>query len=126
MKKKQKLTLLKSPGPIPPRKLGKHGVALWESVMEEYRIDDAGGVAVLLLACEALDRAQACREQIDRDGVVLRTRVGSRDHPALKHELANRAFVVRTIHRLGLDVEALKAIGRPPSPMGWRGSNDAE
>jgi hypothetical protein len=128
MKKKQKLTLLKSPhpGPVPPRKLGKDGVALWHAIMAEYAIDDAGGVAVLLLACEALDRAQACRQQIDRDGLVLRTRAGARDHPALKHELANRAFVVRTLHRLGLDVEAIKPIGRPPDKIGWSGGRDAD
>jgi hypothetical protein len=38
---------------------------------------------------------------------------GVRDHPALKHELSNRAFVVRTLHRLGLDVERVGRVGRP-------------
>jgi hypothetical protein len=42
-----------------------------------------------------------------------RTKQGLKDHPALKHELANRSFVVRTLHRLGLDVEAIKPVGRP-------------
>jgi hypothetical protein len=42
-----------------------------------------------------------------------------REHPAMKHELANRAFVVRTLARLGLDVEAVKPIGRPPKLLGF-------
>jgi hypothetical protein len=53
------------------------------------------------------------RDQIDRDGEVIRTKQGLRDHPGLKHELANRSFVVRTLSRLGLDVEAIKPVGRP-------------
>jgi hypothetical protein len=36
-----------------------------------------------------------------------------REHPGLKHELAARSFVVRTLARLGLDVEAIKPVGRP-------------
>lgn len=98
----------------PPRKLGKHGTALWRSILAEYGVEDAGGVEMLLQACTALDRAEFCREQIDRDGEVLRTKTGMKDHPAMKHELANRSFVVRTLQRLGLDVEAIKPVGRPP------------
>jgi hypothetical protein len=48
------------------------------------------------------------------DGEVIKAKTGWRDHPLLKHELANRAFVTRCIARLGLDVEAVKPIGRPP------------
>jgi hypothetical protein len=105
----------------PPRPLGKHGAKLWESVNLEFKIDDAGGVELLLSACQALDRAESCREQIDAVGEVISTKTGIREHPLIKAELANRAFVARSIQRLGLDVEAVKAIGRPPSPLGWKG-----
>jgi hypothetical protein len=98
----------------PPRKLGKHGLALWRSITAEYGVDDAGGIEMLLQACQALDRSEACRDHIDRDGEVIRSKAGLKDHPALKHEIANRSFVVRTLHRLGLDVEAVRPIGRPP------------
>ena len=65
-------------------------------------------------ACQALDRAEACREKIDREGETMRLKAGLvKDHPLLKHELANRAFVTRCIGRLGLDVEAIKPVGRP-------------
>ena len=105
----------------PPRKLGEHGLALWRSVMAEYAIQDAGGVEMLCQARQALDRAEALREQIEIDGDVIRSKSMLKDHPGLKHELANRSFVVRTLHRLGLDVEAIKPVGRPGNPFGIKG-----
>ena len=81
----------------PPRKLGEHGLALWRSVMAEYAIQDAGGVEMLCQARQALDRAEALREQIEIDGDVIRSKSMLKDHPGLKHELANRSFVVRTL-----------------------------
>lgn len=114
----KKLELIRSDPPLtpaPPRPLGEHGTALWRSVTGEYGIEDAGGIELLAQACAALDMAEACRAEIDRDGPVLRLKGGAlKDHPALKHELANRAFVTRCIARLGLDVEAIKPVGRPP------------
>jgi len=109
----------------PPRKLGRHGGRLWKTVMNEYQIDDAGGSEMLALACEQLDRAQECREQIDRDGLMLRTKHGPKEHPLLKAELSARAFICRTLQRLGLTVETIKPVGRPPLPLGWL-PNDAE
>jgi hypothetical protein len=56
------------------------------------------------------------RVQIDQDGECIRTKTGPGDHPLLKHELAARAFVVRTLGRLGLDLEPVRAgPGRPPA-----------
>jgi hypothetical protein len=88
--------------------------------MSEYEIADSGGLEMLLQACAALDRAEALRREIDHDGAVIRTRGTVRDHPALKHELANRAFVVRTLARLGLNFETVKPVGRPTQPIGWQ------
>ena len=104
----------------PPRPFGEHGQRLWLGTLKEYDIADIGGREMLAQACAALDRAEELREQIDRDGAVIRTKTGMRDHPALKHELASRAFVVRTLHRLGLDVEPVGRIGRPNDPWGLR------
>jgi hypothetical protein len=84
------------------------------AVTKEYGIEDCGGVEMLCQACQGLDNAESYAEQIKRDGPVIRSKVGLRDHPLIKHELAARAFVVRTLQRLGLDVEAIKPIGRPP------------
>ncbi|RVD42199.1 hypothetical protein EN742_08250 [Mesorhizobium sp. M4A.F.Ca.ET.020.02.1.1] len=105
----------------PPRPLGKHGMALWQAVHAQYQIEDAAGVEFLLQACQSLDRAEALKEQIDADGAVIRTKTGLKDHPALRHEIAARSFVVRTVARLGLDMEPIHSgPGRPAGP-GYRG-----
>jgi hypothetical protein len=120
MVKKPKLSLaasspeLREPANVPPRPLGKDGKALWRAVTLAYQIEDEGGREILAQACAALDRAEGLRVQIDADGPIIRQKGGLRDHPGLKHELANRAFVTRCVGRLGLDVEAVKPVGRPP------------
>ena len=104
----------------PPWPLGEHGMRLWQGTLREYDIADIAGREMLAQACAALDRAEELREQIDLDGAVTRYKCGVRDHPALKHELASRAFVVRTLARLGLDVEPIGRVGRPSAPWGLR------
>jgi hypothetical protein len=106
------------PFPTPPRPLDKHGAALWRAINLEYAITDVGGIEMAALACAALDRAESCREQIDTDGEIVKIKGIPREHPLLKIELANRAFVVRTLQKLGLDSEPIRAVGRPP---GYRG-----
>lgn len=104
-----------------PGKLGKPGAALWRDVMAEYEITDCGGLALLASACASLDRAEACKAQIDRDGEMIRGKAGPREHPLLKHELAARAFMVKTLRTLGINIEgaARPGPGRPPQPLGW-------
>jgi hypothetical protein len=112
-----------STGISPPRKLRQHGLSLWNSVQHAYRIDDVGGIELLAQACAAADRVEALAERINADGEVVSTRAGPKAHPALRDELAGRAFIVRTLERLGLNVETVKPIGRPSK--GWRG-HDAD
>jgi hypothetical protein len=104
-------------GVAPPRKLGQHGLSLWNSVQNAYRIDDVGGIELLAQACAAADRVEALAERITADGEVVNTRAGPKAHPALRDELAGRAFVVRTLERLGLNVETIKPLGRPPKGL---------
>jgi hypothetical protein len=105
----------------PPRNLGNHGRKLWDQIMGEYAIADSGGLEMLAQACQALDRAEPLREEIDRDGAVIRVRGTIKDHPALKHELANRAFVVRTLAKLALNFEPVRpSSGRPGLSIGWQ------
>lgn len=103
-----------TPGAKPARKLGEHGATLWRSIMSEYAIVDSGGLEMLTQACQAVDRAETYREQIDADGETLASKQGIKEHPLIRHELQARAFVVRTLQRLGLSVEAVKPVGRPP------------
>jgi hypothetical protein len=106
------ITAARSPAPA---NLGEPGAKLWQSLHSEYVIDDAGGAEMLLQICAAADRAAECGAVIAQDGPVIRTKTGLRDHPLLKHELAARSFVVRSLHRLGLDIEPTRArVGRPP------------
>jgi hypothetical protein len=63
-------------GSEPPRKPGQYGLSLWQSVQSAYRIDDAGGVALLMEACATRDRVEALAEAINRDGEVVQTRNG--------------------------------------------------
>jgi hypothetical protein len=98
----------------PPRSLGQYGRALWDRIQSEHAVTDSGGVEMLAQACQALDRAEALADQIASDGEVIRGRKGVREHPALKAELAARSFVVRTLQRLGLNYEPVRAkAGRP-------------
>lgn len=106
-------------GVPPPRKLGHHGLSLWNSVQNAYRIDDAGGIELLAQCCAAQDRVEALAARISTDGEVVNTRAGPKAHPALRDELAGRAFIVRTLERLGLNIETIKPVGRPSK--GWRG-----
>jgi len=88
--------------------------------MTTYNIRDSGGVELLTLACQALDRAESLRERIDVDGEVIHVRGNLKEHPGLKGELANRALVGRLLVKLGLDVEPLRpAPGRPAKGFGW-------
>jgi hypothetical protein len=87
------------------------------SDLREYAIRDAGGIELLLLACEATDRAASLRDQIDRDGELISTRSGLRENPGLRAELANRAFISSIVaFAVALDAFAISArIARIPS-----------
>jgi hypothetical protein len=112
MKKKHPPPTLVKPIPFPadphsgdpPRPLGDAGLALWRAVTSEYSIRDAGGIQTLCLACEALDRAEQIHRCIDMDGLMVDVGGTHRENPLLKHELANRAYVSRSLQNLGLDI----------------------
>jgi hypothetical protein len=102
-------------GPQPSRPLGEHGQALWRRVLVEYDVSDASGVEILTQACLACDRAEALAECVAVDGVTVRTPQGIKTHPAIREELSCRGFVVRTLQKLGLNFEPVRAgPGRPP------------
>ena len=93
MAKEPPLTVVgsNSAGNSPPRKLGEHGLSLWNAVTSAYRIDDVGGIELLAQACAASDRAEALAARIDQDGETIHTKAGLKAHPCLKDELAARA-----------------------------------
>jgi P27 family predicted phage terminase small subunit len=103
------------------------GLSLWTRITSEYDVSDAAGRELLVIACEAADRASSCRDAIERDGEVQTSRNGyRREHPLLRAELHSRAFVAKMLLRLGLDVEPMRAgPGRPPK-QGWAPPRDEE
>ena len=109
-----------STAPKPPRPLGEHGMKMWRSVTSEYPVEDIGGIELLAQACAGLDRAESLAACIAEDGEVIYLRGSPKAHPAVKDELACRAFVVRTLQRLGLNVvvEQSRPVGRPAAGVG--------
>jgi hypothetical protein len=103
--------------PAPPLALGKHGLALWGSILAYYEVQDSADLEALAQACAARERADQCRVIIDRKGALVQTPAGPREHPLLKHELAARAFVVKTLRGLGLGgaEPSRSGPGRPPA-----------
>jgi hypothetical protein len=100
-------------GPQPPRSLGEHGLTLWQNVMSECEIEDVGGLEVLAQICGAKDRLEAMRTQIDADGETIIVKGVPKPHPLLRDEIQIRAFICRGLARLGLNLEAVKPVGRP-------------
>jgi hypothetical protein len=105
----------------PSAPFGEVGQKLWNTIESEYSNLDAGNQELLRLACLAADRADAMRQQIDRDGEIVQTVSGPKEHPLLKAELANSAFVARTLARLLPASAPKKAPGRPGSINNWLG-----
>jgi P27 family predicted phage terminase small subunit len=106
------------PPPGPPKSLGPAGRDLWNRVQNEYCVRDAGGLEMLAQACSAADRAAECAKKIQSEGLtVVNGSGGLRDHPLVKHELAARAFVTKTVKALGLNFEPLRGVGRPPEKV---------
>jgi hypothetical protein len=107
----------------PPFALGKHGRSLWDRIQSEYDVSDSAGIEMLAQACAGADLAEQLHEEVVRDGAVIRIRGAVRAHPAVKDEIAARSFVVRTLVKLGLNFEPVRAsAGRPGGGLGWTGS----
>jgi hypothetical protein len=103
------------PNPLaPPASLGKAGAELWGSINRDFHIEDSAGHQMLLRICQTADTIAEYDEEIGRDGVAIRVKGIVREHPLLKHRLAAQSFIVRSLHRLNLDVvPARNEVGRP-------------
>lgn len=115
--KKPNLTIVKpatTSGNRPSRTLGKHGLVLWNAIVSTYDVSDEGGREILCQACLAQDRVEQLAAQIEADGPTILLKGILREHPCLRAELAGRAFITRSLVRLGLNVESVKGVGRPP------------
>jgi hypothetical protein len=86
-------------GPVsPPTHLDEEEQALFRSIVNEFRIDDAGSVELLVTACEAHARCRVCRETIDKEGMTVKL---------LKTEASARGQYLASLRALNLE---------PPQP----------
>ena len=103
------------PAPPPaPDTLGETGARFWGRVVETYALEPHH-LDVLEQSCLALDRAEACRVQVNKEGLVIRDRFKQKKaHPLLAAERDARSAFRQLYRELGLDMEATGPIGRPP------------
>ena len=98
-----------------PAHLTPEAASWWRSVLADYELEDHH-VRLLRLACEAWDRCQQAREEIDRDGLTIRTGDGGlKAHPAVAIERDARLAFARLVRELDLDAGAPSESRRPPS-----------
>src|SRR5262245_45368422 len=109
-------TFLTGNPPEPPPELGAFGAELWRSIVREWNVDGAGAQTVLLQACQAADRAEGPRRQIEAAGELVEAPGAAiKANPLIMLEIAARALVARLLGRLGvLDSGEKDALGRPP------------
>lgn len=87
-----------------PVHLGEHGRRLWRDLIADHGIDDAGGRAMLLRACEALDRLRQVQVQIATDGLTTKGYRGQvRPHPLLSVEAEQSRILLACFRALNLD-----------------------
>ena len=106
--------------PDPPAHLRPETADWWRSVLADYDLEEHH-VRLLHLACEAWDRCQQAREQIDRDGLTVTTADGGmKAHPAVAIERDTRLAFARLIRELDLDAGAPAERSRPPALLSNR------
>jgi phage terminase small subunit len=99
----------------------------WRTTLEHYELEEHH-LRLLWLLCEAWDRAQTAREQLDREGLMVAGREGGiRPHPAVAIERDARLAGARLVRELDLDVgpPPSQRIGPPPLLSNSRGGRHA-
>lgn len=89
-----------------PKHLSPAAKLMWTNLLNDFDLEDAGGLALLQAACEAFARAEQARELIDlTGGPVLRDRFGQlKPNPAVAVERDARGQMIAAIRALKLEV----------------------
>ena len=91
---------------LPDKHLLPCGKNLFKKLQKGFGLVDPAALKILATLCEASDRAQGCREVIDREGLTVTDRFGQvRPHPLLSSERDARAQVLQAFKVLGLEIE---------------------
>jgi hypothetical protein len=100
-------------GKQPRATLGPHGRKLWQKMSASVSSRDEAAKEALRQVCIATDRLAMIEKAIAHDGPTVTGRYGQLcEHPLLRLELSLRAFITRSLARLG---EERRPVGRPPS-----------
>lgn len=101
-------------------KLSKEAQKLYDSIHNEYGIDDSAGLHLLTTSCEAYDRMRNCQDSIGKHGEAVEDRYGQlKPHPLLAAERDSRAAMLAALKALNLDLEPLRdKMGRPAQNFG--------
>jgi phage terminase small subunit len=88
-----------------------------KTLCDEYSIDDVAGLKILQVTCEAYDRAQKARDEIDKNGMTVLDKFGQvKPSPLLATERDSRAGFLAGLKALRLDLDPLEnRPGRPNS-----------
>ena len=91
--------------PEPPAHLSPSARQWWQTAVETYVFQEHH-LRLLQLLCEAWDRAQSARAQLDAEGLTVPGREGGlRAHPCIAIERDSRLAVARLLRELDLDTE---------------------
>ena len=86
-----------------PKHLKAGAAEMWRRLRADYVVDDGAGLALLQAACEAFQRSQEARIQIDKDGAVLTDRFGQQKaHPGCAIERDARGQMIAALRALRL------------------------
>ena len=101
--------------PKAPTGLSTEARDFWQALIDEYEIEDAAGLKLLLRACEALDRMRRAQKLIKKDGECIPDKKGSiKSHPAVSIEKEAHRQMLEALKMMNLDIEPLRdKPGRP-------------
>lgn len=97
-----------------PKHLQAEGRTFWESVLNDYDLEESHHLKLLENASVCVDRIAQARRKIRKDGGFYKDRWGiPKEHPAQKSERENKILFARLVRELQLDIET-PAENRPP------------
>lgn len=88
----------------PPSHLSAEAKAMFGRMQADFSITDSAGLALLVAALEARDRAEGARKLLAKDGIVILDRLQRpKAHPAVAIERDARNALVSCLRALKLE-----------------------
>jgi P27 family predicted phage terminase small subunit len=97
-----------------PATLTGDSARLWTELQRNYAITDEAGILMLTLAAEAHERMRSAQAILAKEGLTVGAGNKLRAHPMVVVERDSRFAVAACLKQLGLDLEPVGKIGRPP------------